>query len=437
MSYIKPKLLKGFRDLLPEEAIIRERFFSIISEVFESYGFSPIDTPALEYYDILIGKGGGENEKLMYRFKDNGGRDVGMRYDLTVPLARYIGLNLNELNFPFRRYHIAPVWRAENTQKGRYREFYQCDCDIVGSDSYLADSEILMLMDSVLNRLDIKDFEIRINDRNILDNLFDVLEIEEKNIVPLATLIDKKDKISEEDFKAKICNIIKHELKTDMFFDFLDCSSIDDVEEFFSKTDNKEEVAGHIKRIRETLKLCDSNGSGKNVVFCPSIIRGLDYYTGIVFETILKKSPSYGAVFSGGRYDKLVGMFSKNRDFPCVGASIGISRLIGALRERGFFDQEKGCVADILVINMDKRFHSDYFNIASKLREAGFKTEVYLNDDKLRKQFKFASKNGYSHTITAGDEELTKGVVKIKSLKEFMEKEISIDDIVGYFKNIV
>ncbi len=435
MSYIKPKLLKGFRDLLPEEAIIQKEFFKVISEVFESFGFSPIDTPALEYYDILTGKGGGENEKLMYRFNDNGGRDVGMRYDLTVPLARFIGLNQNELNFPFRRYHIAPVWRAENTQKGRYREFYQCDCDIVGSDSYLADSEILMLMDSVLNRMDIKDYEIRINDRNILEDLFKLLEIKEDKIISFATLMDKKDKMSESVFKEKSLEFLKDNEKHKQFLDFLSCDSLDSLDEFFKDTKVYENTSIYIRRLKDTFSICKENGKGNNISYCPFIIRGLDYYTGIVFETVLKDSLSYGAVFSGGRYDKLAGMFSKNADYSCVGASIGISRLISALKERGFFEKDKVCVADILIMNMDKRYHGKYINIANVLRDNGLKVEVYLNDDKLKKQFKFASKNGYSFSIIAGEDELANDIVKVKSLKAFEENEMKIDDLVGFFKN--
>lgn len=434
MSKIKPKLLKGFRDLMPDEAIIKERFLKTIKKEFEKYGFSPIYTPALEYLNILTGKGGDENEKLMYKFKDNGNRDVGLRYDLTVPLARFVSLHKNDLNMPFKRYHIAPVWRAENPQKGRFREFYQCDCDIVGSNSPLSDSEIIFLIHDTLKALNIDDFQIRINSRVFVDELFKALNLDNDRSKELAILMDKKDKMSNEKFQEKYSEILDNNQKEIFEHYIYGINDFNDMENFVLKYSHSEESKKNIEHFKKVLEITESVKS--HIKYDPNIIRGLDYYTGIVFETILKESPQYGAIFSGGRYDGLVGMFS-NEDIPAVGASIGISRLISALEERGFFKNTGSTVSDIIIMNMSQNLEPEYIKIAHKLRTEGINTDIYYENAKMKKQFKFAQKMGYKIAIIMGEDEKNKNVVKVKDLDKFEEIECSLEDAIDNAKKIL
>ncbi len=430
MSGIKPRILKGFRDILPEDMIIKEDFLGKIKKVFERYGFSPIETPALEYLDVLSGKGGEENEKLMYKFKDNGDRDVGLRYDLTVPLARFVSMNRNDINLPFKRYHISPVWRAENTQKGRFREFYQCDCDIVGSSSEFADAEIIYLIHDTLKALKIQDFEIRINSRVFIDGFFNMLNIAEDKTSALAVLIDKKDKMPEQKFYSLAQEYLddKNIILLRRFLE--DTDTVPELEKLFAAADDK--VKSELERFRNIMLTCKEISS--HIKFCPGIIRGLDYYTGIVYETVLKDSPEYGAIFSGGRYDNLIGLFSKE-DIPAVGASIGISRLIAALSERGFFKKSGKSVSDIILLNFDDELTQEYFSIIHDLRMNGFKCDFYYDNTKVKKQFKFADKQGYTYALIMGKDEFDNGDIKIRNLKSGEEMTVKIGLAAEAFRN--
>ncbi|MFA7578273.1 MAG: histidine--tRNA ligase, partial [Candidatus Muiribacteriota bacterium] len=410
MQTIKPKILKGFKDTLPGEAIIKNKFLKVITHNFEKYGFSPIDTPALEYIEILTGKSGEESEKLMYKFEDNGGRTVGLRYDLTVPLARFTAMNINELTLPFKRYHIAPVWRAENPQKGRFREFYQCDCDIVGTDSYLADTEILFLIHNIFSDLKIDDFIIQVNSRVFIDLLFKKLQISDDMKTRLAILIDKIDKMEKEKFKNLYTEMLENTEKISIFEKYIyEIKNIEDIKILFS---NEIETEKEKKAVDDFEKLLEASFSIKSRIrFSPHIIRGLDYYTSIVFETILENSPQYGAVFSGGRYDGLIGMFSGS-NIPATGASIGISRLIALLTERGFFGETPKTVSDIIVLNLSENHYVKYIEIVQMLRNQGYNCDLYYSTDKIKKQFKYAQSKDYSFAVIMGEEEIEKNIVQ-------------------------
>ena len=434
MSNIKARLLKGFRDLLPCDAIIKEKFLSNIKNTFENYGFSPIYTPALEYIDILTGKGGDENEKLMYRFQDNGQRDVGMRYDLTVPLARFVALHKNELNFPFKRYHIAPVWRAENTQKGRYREFYQCDCDIVGSDSVLSDVEIVSLINNTLSNLKIEDFLIKINSRVFVDFLFNIMKLDEEGKKKTAILMDKKDKLPIKVFDDELEKLLNNE-QINIINEYFLIDNIDSLQKFMSKLEIiPDELKNEIDKFKKIFEYCLF--MNKHLKFDPLIIRGLDYYTGIVFETVLVESPQYGAIFSGGRYDGLVSLFTGEK-IPAIGASIGISRLITALEERDFFGEKKNTVSDVIIFNLDEKIQSKYLDIACIFRKENIKTDIYHENAKMKKQFKYAEKNGYRFAVIIGEDENEKNILKLKDLKNFSEKEMSLENAVREILSIL
>ena len=431
---IEARLLKGFRDLLPGDAIIKERFLDNIKNTFENYGFSPIYTPALEYLDILTGKGGDENEKLMYRFQDNGKRDVGMRYDLTVPLARFVALHKNELNFPFKRYHIAPVWRAENTQKGRYREFYQCDCDIVGSDSVITDIEIVNLINDTLSNLKIKDFQVKINSRVFVEGLFESMALDEESKKKTAILMDKKDKLTEKVFDEELTKILSSQ-QIKIIKEYFDICDIPSLEKFMTNSNVvSENVRNEIEKFKKLFQYCSFMYN--HIKYDPLIIRGLDYYTGIVFETVLLESPQYGAIFSGGRYDGLVSLFTGEK-IPAIGASVGISRLISALEERGFFGEKKNTVSDVIIFNLDDDIQSKYIQISAVLRKENIKTDIYHESAKIKKQFKYAERNGYRFAVIIGKDENEKGILKLKDLKNFEEKEFSLEYAVKEIKSIL
>ncbi len=401
MNKIEPRLLKGFRDYGPDEQMFRQEAFLKIQTVFERFGFLPLSTPVLEYKDILTGKYG-EDEKLIYSFKDNGDREVAMRYDLTVPLARYVAQNQNELTLPFKRYQIAPVWRADNPQKGRLREFYQCDVDAVGTDSVMADAEVIACLAKAIEAVGITDYQIRINDRSVLQ-LFSVETIR---------VIDKVDKIGLDKVVA--------ELKEKG----IEQSQIDQVQTLL--TDPSKTILP--ERLQQVINLIKGFGIPENkIVFSPSIARGLDYYSGTVFETILTNQPEFGSICSGGRYDNLVDTFSE-KSLPAVGGSIGIDRLFDAMRELKLVQSTRSVKA--LVVHMDETLQADYLKLVSDLRDGGINSELYYQPAKLDKQFKYAENKGIQYAILMGQDEKGRGVVKIKNIQTREQQEISLPELI-------
>ncbi len=410
-KFINPRVLKGFRDVLPENEIQKNRLINTLENIFRLFGFVPIDTPALEYSEILLGKGGGETEKQIYRFRDHGKRDIALRFDLTVPFARYMASHINELYIPFKRYHIAKVWRGENTQKGRYREFFQCDFDIVGTDTYSSDFEILLLMAESLKSINIPNFKIHISNRNIFNRLLKQLNIE-KHSLEILRIVDKIKKIGEQSTK-------------EMLEPFADSTSISKIIDFitpepvFNDTLTKiAELAGgkesDIERLLD-VKLCINELGMDNIFFLdPSITRGLDYYTGIVFETYLTDLPQIGSVCSGGRYNNLTSLYTK-MPIPGVGSSIGLDRLIAAINELGL-DKNKTAGTKLLILCMDNKYIGYYHKIAGIFREAGIVAEVYPEKVKLGKQFSFAEKKSITFAIICGEDEISKNEVILKDL---------------------
>jgi histidyl-tRNA synthetase len=415
MAKIEPKTLKGFRDFLPPEQIARARFIETIKASFETFGFDPLETPALEYAETLTGKYGDEGDKLMYRFKDNGDRDVALRYDLTIPLARVVAMN-GELKKPWRRYQIAPVWRAENTRKGRFREFYQSDADIVGTTNPLADAETLALAGATLTKLGVKDFEIRVNDRRLLDAFFDAQKIDTAKRVDVLRAMDKLAKVGEAGVaeelekvgveKATIKNILKAV-----------------VSNMVPKGSELERIIALAREMNPDLK----------ITFDFSIARGLDYYTGLIFETVLTKAPTYGSVLSGGRYDNLVGMFA-NKPVPAVGMSIGLDRLLSALTELKLIDTV-ATTTKVLIVNMDESLESDYLRMAGELRTVGINTALYYESGDMGKQLKYASDRGIRYAVIYGADEKKEGKVVIKDLSIGEQKSIILERIIDSFKS--
>ncbi len=393
-SLITPQTLKGFRDALPAQEIRRRDLMAALETSFRAFGFEPIDTPALEYEEILLGKGGGESDKQIYRFTDNGERKVALRYDLTVPFARFSAQHREELPFPFKRYHMAKVWRGENPQKGRYREFFQCDFDIVGADSPDADAEILLMMVQSLELLGAGKVSIRLNHKGLLQLFLANLGLESQAPEILRT-VDKRDKIGLEALKASLLELTdENQVSTILEFIAPAVSWKQALERAQNMVAGSEEI---LKRLREVVSRLESCGVLDRVTPDFGIARGLDYYTGVVYETFLTELPSLGSVCSGGRYDNLAQLYSKER-LPGVGSSVGLDRLLTGLEELGLLAGSSR-TADVLVMQSDSEPQDASWKTAAVLREGGIKTDLFTENKKVAVQYAYAEKKNIPVTV--------------------------------------
>lgn len=434
MSSEQPQLLKGFRDFGPQQMQSRLVMFEKIRKVFERFGFQPMETPALEYKKTLTDKYGAE-EKLMYRFFDQGGRAVAMRYDLTVPLARYYAANKENLPRPFKRYAIGPVWRAENTQKGRFREFYQCDVDVVGSDSAIADADSIAAIYTALKELGISSVAIRVNNRKIIEGILELLMIPATKFIPVLRLLDKLDKQSEDLVKKDLEKegLSREQIKD--LFDYLQLSAPDSkgLQDNFSQLilENKKlaEGLGELSDVLDALY-----GLGvSNYIVDLKLARGLDYYTGTVCEMVLSELSNFGSVAGGGRYDNLIGNIAgaKEKIFA-VGFSIGIDRLIAALEELSLIKYD--IVSDVIVFNLSDGNLQKYLEIVSALRQAGINVDFCYKTTKIDKQFKFAEKKKFNLAVIIGEDEIKKGIVTLKNLVTRKQWQVSANKLVQEIK---
>lgn len=373
---IEPRTLKGFRDFLPQDTRKRQFVISKLKKTFELFGFEPLETPTLEYEDILLGKYGEEGDKLMYRFRDNGDRNVALRYDQTVPLARVIAQHKNDISFPFKRYQIQNVFRADNTQKGRFREFLQCDIDTVGTDSVQADIEILQLISQAFKSLGFTSFSIFLNDRSIFDG------IPKEGIA----IIDKLKKIG----KDGVINQLQERNIDPALFEQVT-------------------LAQPTERLQ---KILDST---QNTFFEPTLARGLDYYTATIIEVEVEGYTA-GSVGGGGRYDTLIGMFM-NENIPAVGFAFGFDRVIDAMEELKLFPDDISRKT-VLVTIFDPN-HAEYSGrIVQDLRSKGINSELYLDENaKMDKQLKYADKNNFTYAVIAGPEEVQNNTAVLKNLR--------------------
>jgi len=418
MATIEPRLLKGFKDYLPDPMIVRRRMINQVCEVFERYGFSPLETPALEYTDILLGKMGEDAEKLLYRFKDNGDRDITLRYDLTVPLARVVGMNRN-MPMPFKRYQVGNVWRAESPGRGRFREFLQCDVDIVGTSSLVADAECLAVDAAVMSALGVK-ATIRFNNRKVFRGLQELLSIADNpRMDAVLRSVDKLAKIGDAG--------VREELRTAAG---LDGAAIDRTMRFCAIAGTPGEVLAQLDALFATseigqqgvaeLRTVLANALAMGVqpemaVIDPSIARGLDYYTGTVFETFLNDLPTLGSVMSGGRYDTLVGLYA-GQEIPAVGISVGLDRLLAGMIELGLLSSPK-CVTELLMVAFSEGEMPYVLGLAADLRARGAKAEVYLDAAaKMKKAMKYADALGIKQVLIAGPDEVAAQTVTLKDM---------------------
>lgn len=433
---ITPATLKGFRDYLPAPAMAREAIMEIARKVYRSYGFTPIDTPALEYTEVLLGKGGDESDKQLFRFTDQGGRDVAMRFDLTVPFARFAAQHLNEIGIPFKRYHLAPVWRGENTQRGRYREFVQCDFDTIGTDSNSADIETLMVIHDLIAAIGFERFTIRVNNRLVLNGLLDKLGLADRSTVVLRAL-DKLHKIGRDGVAEELCQKVATTAEqASAVLDFAHLTG--DPGNILTQLETM--LAGNptgelgISRLRELFSTAALAGiPAERIGLDVSIARGLDYYTGTIFETFLADDPKIGSICSGGRYDNLAGLFT-NQKLPGVGASLGLDRLLAAMESFGMVGAAS-TPAPVFVVAFDTKFSSHYARLGRALRQAGINTEVFPDVKQVGKQLKYADKKGFRLAIIAGEDEFAAGVWQVKDLKAGTQARVAEADLVDHIQS--
>ncbi len=415
---IQPRTLKGFRDYLPELMMPREHLMAIARQVYRRYGFSPIDTPALEYLEILAGKGGEETDKQLYRFQDHGGRWVGLRFDLTVPLARFVAQHGAQLPVPFKRYHIGPVWRGENTQRGRYREFVQCDFDTIGTRSPVADIETIQVIDELMRAIGFQRFTIRVNHRGILSGLLERLGLADRQTAVLRAL-DKLDKIGPErvaEEMARSANASPDQVQQILALAHITGANQDILNQVTALVGGTAVGREAIARLQEVLEGLRTAGLAEQTVRVHlTLARGLDYYTGMVFETLLDELPEIGSVCSGGRYDNLAGLYTA-QDWPGVGGSLGLDRLIAAMEALGRL-QKVGTPAPVFIAYFDKERLTDYLRLAACLRQAGLGVELYPEPKKLSQQLKYADRRGFRLAVIAGSEEFAAGRCQLKDLR--------------------
>ena len=415
-SLIEPRTLKGFRDQLPAQALAREKILDIARRVYRSYGFAPIDTPALEYLEILTGKGSEETDKQLYRFKDHGGRDVGLRFDLTVPLARFCAQHIASLGTPFKRYHMAPVWRGENTQRGRYREFMQCDFDTIGTTSPVADLETVLVVNDLLAAIGIGGFTIRVNDRRVLSGILQECGVADRATDVLRSL-DKLGKATPETVTAEL---EAHGVAADVRTKLLGMAQLGGepaavLAALDGLVGSSETGRTGVAALRSLLDGVRQAGVPEGrVVIDPSIARGLDYYTGIVLESFLDDLPALGSICSGGRYDNLAGLYTK-QSLPGVGASLGIDRLLAGLEELGRLDL-KETPAEVFLVHFDEAHLADYLRIAARLRADGLAVEFFPEAKRVGQQLKMAAKKGFRVALVIGSDEFANGTAQLKNL---------------------
>lgn len=431
---IKPRILPGFMELLPSDQIVFNNMVDTIRETYESFGFLPIDTPVMEREEILLAKGGGETAKQMYRI-DKGDTDIALRFDLTVPLARYVSMNFPELNFPFRRYHIGKVYRGERNQRGRFREFYQCDIDVIGNGSLniLNDAEVLSVIYMTFKNLGFDDFTISINNRRLLTGFFNSLGIEDS--VAVLRTIDKIEKIGEDKVKEELRGQGIGDGEIDSIINFIRISGTNDerIEKLKGlDIDNELFLEGldELEAVNKYVKLFGV--PEKNYIIDLTIARGLDYYTGTVYETFLDDHKIIGSICSGGRYDNLAENYTKQK-LPGVGISIGLTRLYFVLNDLGLLKEKKDYLTKLMIIPMDDTM-DEAVVLSKNLRNRGVTNQIYYEKGKMGKKFGFADKSDIPYVAIIGTDEIKEEKYTLRDMKTGEQEMLSLEEIVDIVK---
>ncbi|MEF2932569.1 MAG: histidine--tRNA ligase [Clostridia bacterium] len=428
MAKTEPRTLPGFMELLPNEQILFDQMKQAIEESYKTFGFLPIDTPIIELADVLLAKTGGETAKQIYKF-EKGDTNLALRFDLTVPLAKYVAKNYGNLSFPFRRYQIGKVYRGEKVQKGRYREFYQCDIDIIGDETLdiINDAELPIVIATTFSNLGFNDFTIKINNRKILNGLYESLG-QEENSVEIMRIVDKLDKIGVEAVKEEISKLGVSSEVTDKIIEFIQIKGSTD--EILQKLEDlnisNEKYLKGVEELKEVVKYIRLfKMPEENFAIDLTIARGLDYYTGTVYETFLNDYRELGSVCSGGRYENLAENYT-DKKLPGVGVSIGLTRLFYKLNELNIIKADKKSISDILIIPMTENM-SVPLELGTELRKLKVNTEIYLNNKKIKAKMKYADKLEIPYVVVIGDNEIETSKVKVKEMATGKETECELD----------
>jgi len=435
-NIVKPSTLPGFMELLPKDQILFNKIKDTIRKTYESFGFIPIDTPLIERSEILLAKGGGETEKQIYRFT-KGDTDMALRFDLTVPLARYVAQHFPNLTFPYRRYHIGKVYRGEKSQRGRFREFYQCDVDIIGNGklSVVYDAEIPSIIYATFRNLGFEDFTVKINNRKVLNGFFASLNI--SSTADVLRSIDKLEKIGDRGVRAELKELGLPESIVDRILRFIKIQGSDGEKlEALKALDIANEIFREgIEELETVIDYVKSFGvPEKNYMIDLTIARGLDYYTGTVYETFLDDYPEIGSVCSGGRYDNLAEFYTIQK-LPGVGISIGLTRLFYQLNEAGLLEGDApSTLTKVLVVPMDETCNEYSIKVANILREEGIVSEVHFEEAKVGKKLNYANKLDIPYVILIGEDEIRRQMVSLKDMKTGDQELITIEEAIKTVK---
>ena len=444
MKKITPTLPKGTRDFGPGEMKKREYLFKIFKDTFSLYGFNALETPSMENINVLNGKYGEEGDKLIFRILDSGDfiKDVdniepkdsnnlrkeiskkGLRYDLTVPFARYVSMNRDKITLPFKRYQIQNVWRADRPQKGRFREFYQCDVDYIGTKSIVCEAEIIDLVYSIFEKLKIQDFSVKLNNRKVLFGIVETLSLQD-NFDKICIIIDKIDKIGKDKFIEELKNIDLsksqiEKLNSVLFFDGSNDDKIKFLKDFFSKSSTGLEGINEIENLTKL---------SKEFIFDINLARGLSYYTSSIFEVILDEK-NIGSLCGGGRYDDLTEIFGY-KDISGIGISFGIERIYEIMKERNLFPDSINKKDTVLVCTMSEKYLDDSLRISSILRNNNISTDLYPDNPKLKKQLQYANNNDIPYVIIIGEDEVTSKLFTLKDMETGSQEKLGINEIIS------
>ena len=435
MDRVEPRTLPGFMELLPQEQIIFNQIKEKIQKSYEKFGFLPLDTPVIEDSNVLLAKAGGETEKQIYRF-NKGDNDLSLRFDLTVPLSKYVAKNYNDLSFPFRRYQIGKVYRGERPQKGRFREFYQCDIDIIGDGelSNLNDAELPAVIYNTFKEMGFEKFTICINNRKILNGLFSSLELKDKS-TEILRIIDKLEKIGKEAVIEELQKLNVENKSIEKIMNFIEIQGNTDEKLYgLDKLNIKDDIFQEgLKDLKEVIKYIRLfNVPDTNFKIDLTIARGLDYYTGTVYETFLDDYRKLGSVCSGGRYDNLAEYYT-NRKLPGVGISIGLTRFFDQVYDLGLIKADKKSISEVLVVSMSENL--EYATkVANVLRQNGINTQMYLENKKIKAKFKYADKLQVPYTIVLGEDEEKNNTVTLKDMQTGEQQQISLEEVIKIIK---
>lgn len=435
-TFIRPRVPRGMRDILPEQMIRRQYVIDVIRNVFEEFGFEPLQTPALELSEVLTGKYGPDAEKLIYQAGHVGGKeDISLRYDLSVPLCRVVAMH-PQLPKPFKRYQIDPVWRAERPQKGRYRQFFQCDADTVGTESMLADAENVNLIYRVLTRLGFEQFEININDRKLITGIGQFAGVPDEQLGGLYRSIDKLDKIGlagvrDELAENQIPEPVIEKLLALLQVEGDTATVLNALNEQLGDSEIAREGIAELEELNSYLVTLGVPDEFYRVNV--SMVRGLEYYTGPIYETVVEE-PKIGSITGGGRYDELIGSFSK-QGYPATGTSFGIERIIDVMEEFDMFPAAVGkTVTQVLVTVFDAELAQESLKLAMLLRQDGIKTEVYCRPTRLSAQIKYADTKGIPYAVILGSDELEAGKVAIRNLASREQQIVPREEFVEHIQ---